>query len=266
MCIFSHAKRCFYQNIREKKDFTGSVFERVKAKRRERIMVRECAKKSNEGSGGMQRNSNTQEERTEIKSDVRGKSSNHLVVLNVSAHIHKTFDSWKLRHLHSPKLCLSISLFIYQSVSLSYWERWESEGGKWFPHNRLLRLTLYPLIYTVAEGRQTNAFSLFTSLHTLKHASGIKVKFLSHRYTPRKSKWACCLPSNPLLNPLPLTHLVEMESYLAKTAAGALASNILHSYSSKNLLFTNILAWDQPSWMKIQPLNRLVVVLQAFFS
>lgn len=109
---------------------------------------------------------NAQEERTEIKSHVRGKSSNRLVALNVSAHIHKTFDSWKLRHLRSPELCLSISLFIYQSVSLSYWERRESEGGKWFPHNILLRLTLYPLIYTVAEGRRTNAFSLFTSLCT----------------------------------------------------------------------------------------------------
>lgn len=49
-----------------------------------------------------------------------------------------------------------------------------------------------------------------------------------------------------------------MESYMAKTAAGALASDILHSYISQNLLFTNISAFGQASRMKMEPLKCFV--------
>lgn len=54
--------------------------------------VREC-KESDDEREAMQRNSKAQEKRAEIKLVVRGKSSNHFVVLYVSVHINKTFYS-----------------------------------------------------------------------------------------------------------------------------------------------------------------------------
>lgn len=88
-------------------------------------------------------------------------------------------------------------------------------------------------------GRQMHFHCLHptnTHSHTqthIWHASKIQRDTLRQR----KSKHERRLPSNPLLNPLPPTRLVEMESYLAKTAAGTPASNISHSYMSQNLLF-----------------------------
>lgn len=133
---------------------------------------------------------------------------------------------------------------------------------KWFPHNRLLRLSLYPLIYTVAEGggRQMHFHCLHPPTHTHTQSNNTsKLNFFRRDTLQEKSKRARCLPSDPLLNLLPLTHLVEMESYLAKTAAGSLAWNILHSYTNQILLFANRFAWH---------LNTKVVcfVLRLFFS
>lgn len=77
--------------------------------------VRECKESDDEERRNM-------EKREDInKSGERGKSSDHLVVLYISAHVHKTFDSWKLRLLHPPKPSLSffLSLSIYLSIHLS---------------------------------------------------------------------------------------------------------------------------------------------------
>lgn len=105
------------------------------------------------------------------------------------------------------------------------------------------------MIYTVAEGEADECITLFTSPHTHisrrtpTHANThlYPSYFSPHTYTPNERKQTCCLPSDPLLNLLPLSHLAEMESYLAKTAAGALASNTWCSYTQQNLLFTTYL-------------------------
>lgn len=103
-------------------------------------------------------------------------------------------------------------------------------------------------------------FTVYIPTHTHTQSNNTSKLNFFHRDTlQEKSKQARCLPSDPLLNLLPLTHLVEMESYLAKTAAGALAWNILHSYTNQILLFANRFAWDR---------NTKVVcfVLRLFFS
>lgn len=92
--------------------------------------------------------------------------------------------------------------------------------------------------------------------HTYTHWRRSKIS-LTQMHSNGKSKRACCLPSDPLLNLLPLTHLVEMESYLAKTAAGTLASNILptKTYCSHKHILHEI---GRAGW-KIQSLKWFVL-------
>lgn len=155
----SHLSRWLYQNIRGTKEqrggteFEESVIEMDGAQGALWYVVMRVAK-----CAEIQKH---KERRAEIKSDIEGKSSNH--PLKVSVHIHKSFESWKLRHLHAPKLSLLPPVFLSPTHSEN--QRQKSD----FHITDCYNCHYIPWFTQSRRGKQANVFSLFTSPISLSH-------------------------------------------------------------------------------------------------